>query len=65
MYDEIKIEILEDGTIRAETDQVSGPNHLNADNFLKWIAEQVGGQKSRQRRGSHSHTHQEHEKVKA
>jgi hypothetical protein len=63
--DEIRITILDDGTIRAETDQVSGPNHLNADKFLQWMAEQAGGEKSRQRRGAHTHTHHEHEKAKA
>ena len=63
--DEIEITILDDGTIRAENGQISGPNHMNADKFLAWIAEQAGGQKSRQRRGSHSHTHHEQEKVKA
>ena len=67
MEDTISIEILADGTIKAETDKISSPNHLNADKFLQWIAEQAGGEKSRQRRGSHSHEHHhhEHEKSKA
>jgi len=63
--DTINIEILADGTIKAETDKISGPNHLNADNFLKWIAEQAGGEKSRQRRGTHSHSHEHHHHEKA
>jgi hypothetical protein len=65
--DEIQIEILADGTIKCEVDSISGPNHLVADKFLIWIAEQAGGAKERRRRGAHAHgehTHT-HDKVKA
>lgn len=33
--DTITVEVLEDGTIRTETDKISSANHGTADNFLK------------------------------
>ena len=54
--DTLIIDILEDGTIRVETDQISPANHLNADQFLKFLAELAGGEvvKTKNR---HAHTH--------
>ena len=43
MSDKIKITILEDGTIKTETDRVSAPNHSNAEQFLLHIAQLTGG----------------------
>jgi len=63
--DKIEITILPDGTIKAETDQISQASHLNADKFLQWIAEQAGGAKERHRKGHATHTHHHHEKEKA
>ena len=64
--DEMKIEILADGTIRVETDAVSPANHVNAEAFVKFMADLAGGKSTRTRRGHHhAHTHQheeEHEK---
>jgi hypothetical protein len=62
--DEIKIEILEDGTIRVETDAVSPANHVNAEAFVKFLADLAGGKSTRTRRGhhhghGHTHTHEE------
>ena len=42
--DVIKIEVLEDGTIKAESGQVSQQNHQTAEAFLRNIA-QAGGTK--------------------
>jgi hypothetical protein len=42
--DEIKIEILEDGTISIITDGISGQNHLSADKLIKRINELAGGE---------------------
>lgn len=61
MSDEIEIEVLEDGRIRAVTDTISTPNHVTADAFMKWMATQTGAQPQvvkRAKKHSHSsHTH--------
>ena len=48
--DTIAIEILDDGTIKVTTDPISGPNHLNAEQFLRLLAELAGGETTRTRR---------------
>ena len=63
--DIIKIDVLPDGTIKSETDPISGPNHENATGFLATIAKLAGGKVQTQQKGGghhgHSHTHgQEH-----
>ena len=50
MTDIIDIEILDDGTFRALTDDVSGPNHLNAEQLLSEIGRLLGGEAKRERR---------------
>ena len=47
MADEIKIDILPDGTIKIETDKVSGPNHTNAEGFIREIFRLAGGRGKR------------------
>ena len=63
--DTLQITILEDGTIKVLTDQVSGPNHANAEQFLQLIEKLSGGESSRQRRSdvqqSLTHTHSDKE----
>lgn len=66
-FDNMEIEILEDGTIKVLTDEISAPNHILAENFLKFIATNAGGETTRERRidkktHSHSHSHAEREK---
>jgi len=64
--DQVKIEILADGTIKSTTDAVSPENHANAEAFLKMLAQLTGGESKRAARGDapvHTHTHvagQEH-----
>ncbi len=58
--DRIIITILEDGTIRSETDRVSGLNHESAESFLRGITRATGGDVSRVRKGTghvHGHNH--------
>ena len=55
--DRMDISILEDGTIRIETDKVSGANHANAEQFFKLLAQNAGGESSRARKAGHTHTH--------
>ena len=57
--DAIAIEILANGDIKVTTDPISPANHLNADQFLTFLATLAGGEttKAKNRRG-HTHTHQ-------
>jgi len=59
--DKMKIEILEDGTIKTTNDQVSGPNHANAEAFLRQMAQMTDGKLTRTKtkpdlHQGHSHT---------
>jgi hypothetical protein len=53
--DELRITVLEDGTIRTETDSFSPANHQSAEEFLGEVTRQAGGPMQRQRRGKHHH----------
>lgn len=60
--DTIKITVLEDGTIKTETDRVSMPNHANAEGFLGLIARLCGGKTERRAKHGHAfHSHGAHE----
>lgn len=66
--DNVKFTILEDGTIKIETDKVSMPNHANAEKFLHDCVKLAGGKADRKHKHGgimHSHTHgeEEHEHV--
>jgi hypothetical protein len=50
MADMMKIEILADGTIKFITDPISGPNHVNAEAFLRDAARLAGGDTTREAR---------------
>lgn len=60
MSDTLRLVILEDGTIRTETDRVSAPNHQSAEAFLATVTKLTGGDATRQRKGHHHHHHAEH-----
>jgi len=55
--DKIKFSILEDGTISIETDEISGENHVSADELLKQLAEVMGGPVQTKHKQGHSHAH--------
>ena len=66
--DVMNISILDDGTIKIETDKVSAPNHVNAEAFVKEAAKLAGGttvkklKHSHGKQGMHEHEHDhEHE----
>lgn len=61
MPDVLRITILGDGTIRTETDKISGPNHQSAEAFLSTVTTFTGGAASRQRKGHHHHHHHAHQ----
>jgi hypothetical protein len=54
---EMTIEILEDGTIKVQTNDMSGPGHKAADDFLSMIARLAGGEVTEEKIG-HAHHHQ-------
>lgn len=58
--DNLTIEILEDGTIRTTTDAVSGANHANAEQFLKYMSTLAGGETTRAAREGHQHSSHSH-----
>lgn len=65
MKGQMTITILEDGTIKSETGDMSGPSHKAADDFLKMIERMLGGQVTEEKIShghvhNHEHTH-EHE----
>jgi hypothetical protein len=56
--DEMRIEILPDGTIKTTTDPISPANHQSADAFVNELARLTGGATTKAKRGhSHTHTH--------
>ena len=57
MHDKIAITILPDGTIKMETDKISGPNHLSAEKFVKAVNELAGGETTATRRVGAMHNH--------
>lgn len=57
MADIIKVTVLEDGTIKTETDAVSMPNHQNAEAFLRDVGKLAGGLVERKQKHGHTHTH--------
>ncbi len=65
MADRIRITILADGTLKIETDKVSGPNHLSADRLVRSIEEDLGGEaqveKKKESLLTEHDTHREHD----
>lgn len=62
--DVVKVSILEDGTIKCDTDRISLPNHSNCEQFLRETARELGGTattKMKHKHGHTSHTHSESE----
>ncbi len=57
MSDTMRIEILEDGTIKTTTDPISAPNHQSAEGFMRDLAQLAGGETTRKARHGHTHAH--------
>ena len=60
MKNEMDIIVLGDGTVRVETGEVGGPEHMAAEKMLAWLAKELGGETTRVRRGHAHHHHHEH-----
>ena len=60
--DSMKIEILEDGSIKIDTDKISQANHMTAEAFMRNIANACGGHQERKHKqgfiGGLQHTFQ-------
>jgi hypothetical protein len=63
MADKIRVTVLEDGTIRTDTDKISLGNHTNAEGFLRQMFSLAGGVIKRVMKGGAAahHHHGEHE----
>lgn len=48
--DRLVIEILDDGSVKVETDEISGANHMSADQVLDFLARKLGGETSKARK---------------
>ena len=62
--DKVKISILEDGTIRMDTDRISQPNHGNCEMLIREMIKLSGGKAERKHKhggNAHTHSHGEHE----
>jgi hypothetical protein len=60
--DRLTIEILEDGTIKTTSDEVSAPNHDKAEQYLRAMARLAGGETARTaREDAPRHHHHEHD----
>lgn len=60
MSDGIKVTILEDGTIRLETDAISPAQHLSAEQLVSTISRLSGGEVTitkKRAHGAHVHVH--------
>ena len=56
--DKLTIEILDDGTIKTTSDEVTAANHDNAEQFLRAMARLAGGETTREaRKDAKRHTH--------
>jgi hypothetical protein len=58
--DEIKFEVLADGTLKLDFDRISPERHVSAEKLLKALQEMMGGPSEvKQKRGfTHAHTHE-------
>jgi hypothetical protein len=59
--DKMTITILDDGTIKIETDRISQANHMTAEAFMRFVAQAAGGRQDRKaKHGVHHHHHHDH-----
>ena len=57
MDDNIRIEILADGSLKVTTDEISEANHYSADEFLRAIERRAGGETTVEQRDPNAHGH--------
>lgn len=59
--DQFFCEVLEDGTIRSETNKISPANHSQGEAFFRLLAELTGGKREVKRKTGQAHVHQHEE----
>ncbi len=57
MASEIKIKILDDGTVRIDTDTIDPALHVSADKFLAEVEDLLGGEVTIEQKKKHAHQH--------
>lgn len=57
MSDRMKITILPDGSIKVQTDEISAPNHMEAEALLAELEKKAGGGTTVEATGHHAHEH--------
>lgn len=62
--DVIEFTILDDGSLKIETDGISMPNHGNAELLIRQVLLEMGGEASRVRKVAHHHQHHHEHKRK-
>jgi len=60
MADKMIFEILEDGTVKVNTDKISDKNHANADDVLELLEDILGSTRKTEQKEGHTHTHHHH-----
>lgn len=55
--DTIEIEIMDDGSFKILTSQISMANHRDADELLDYLTQLAGGKRSTKSRNEKPHTH--------
>ena len=48
--DKIQLRVLQDGTVEIVTDEISSTSHRSADDLLKFLESQLGGEVKKQKR---------------
>jgi hypothetical protein len=59
MSDKMRVTILDDGSLKIETDKVSSANHTNAEGFIREMVRMMGGKQSVKNKVMHGHVHDE------
>jgi hypothetical protein len=53
----MRVQILEDGTVKVTTGKIGAQNHMSADAMLAYLAKLLGGKTTIESRGDHAHVH--------
>jgi hypothetical protein len=63
--DEMRLTILDDGTLKIETDEISSKHHIGAENMLGFLGELMGGKEKRvKRKDAHHQQSQQQQTIK-
>ena len=57
LFDELRFTVEDDGTVTVDTDEVSRPNHLQAEELLAFLAKRLGSNFTIKGKKRQAHTH--------